>query len=75
LRGDLADARGFQPDIITPPGPELPVPPAQPQHPRATVENAEDEDEESTYYIEEFFVNLGAGAVWGEEFPFFEKLW
>ena len=30
---------------------------------------------ESAYYIQEFPPNLGAGAVWGEEVPFFEKLW
>jgi hypothetical protein len=70
LEHDLADARGSQPDTVTPPGPE--TQPARPQHQRATVEDAE--DEESAYFIEEFPANFGAGAVWGEEVPFFEKL-
>lgn len=48
--------------------------PAQPQPFRATVDDAEDEDEESVYYVEEFPMNLGAGAVLGEEVPFFEKV-
>lgn len=37
LEHNLADARGFQPDIITPPSPE--TQPARPQHQRATVED------------------------------------
>ena len=41
---------------------------------RATVDDAEDEDEESVYYVEEFPMNLGAGAVLGEEVLFFEKI-
>ncbi|KAF8808413.1 Zn-finger domain-containing protein [Phlegmacium glaucopus] len=69
---DLDNARGAQPDIITVPSPEMM--PAQPQHPRATVEDAKDKDEESAHYVEEFPPNLGAGAVWGEEVPFFEKI-
>ena len=64
LEDDLADTRGLQPDTVTPPGPEMP--PAQPEHRRATVEDAEDEEEESAYYIEEFPASSGAGAVWGE---------
>ena len=48
--------------------------PAQPQPFRATVDDSEDEDEESVYYVEEFPMNLGAGAVLGEEVPFFEKI-
>jgi hypothetical protein len=74
LEDDLANTMEFQPDTITPPGPEMP--PAQPECLRATVEDAEDEDSDtSAYYVEEFPANLGAGAVWGEEVPVFEKLW
>jgi hypothetical protein len=44
---------------------------------RVTVQDAEegDKEAESSFYIEEFPANLGAGAVWGKEVPFFEKLW
>ena len=50
--------------------------PAQPQPFMVTVDEAEtrDEDEESLHYVEEFPRNLGAGAIWGEKVPFFEKL-
>jgi hypothetical protein len=72
LEHDLVDARGSQPDTITPPGPE--AQPARPQHQRATVENADNEGEESAYFIEEFPANFGTGTVWGEEILFFEKL-
>jgi len=72
LEHDLAHSRGSQPDTITPPGPEMQH--ARPQRPRATVEDAEEDDVEFAHYIEEFPANLGAGAVWGEEVPFFEKI-
>ena len=43
---------------------------------KVTDEDAEIADEESTtYYIEEFPGNLGGGAVWEEDVPFFEKIW
>ena len=35
------------------------------------VEKASD----SAVFIEDFPANLGAGAVWGEDVPYFEKLW
>jgi hypothetical protein len=57
--------------------PEMPPnePPNEPEDHRATVDEADDEaSEESAYYIEDFPPNLGAGAVWGEDIPFFEKL-
>lgn len=69
LEDDLTDVREFQladtnHTIITPLGPEMPP----------AVEDAEGKDEEPAYYIEEFPANLGAGAVWREEVPAFEKL-
>jgi hypothetical protein len=67
---DLANAMETQPDTITPPETQ----PAQPRPFRVTVEDADDENEESVHYVEEFPRNLGAGAIWGEEVPFFEKL-
>jgi len=57
---------------MPPPGPE--IPPAEAERIRATVEDAEDEGLRSAYYIKEFPANLGAGAVWGDEVPFFEKI-
>jgi hypothetical protein len=59
---DVANARGAPPETPRP-GPEMMA-----DHPE------EEEESKSTYYIEEFPQNLGAGAVWGEEIPFFEKL-
>ena len=43
----------------------------------ANVEHATDINKESksTYYIESFPAELGAGAVWGEDIPFFERVW
>ena len=72
LEDDLAKSMGAQPDTIAPPASE--TQPARAHHPRATVEDAEEDDEEFAQYIEEFPSNLGAGAVWGEEVPFFEKI-
>ena len=42
-----------------------------------TVEDVEIADKESapTYYIEEYPGNLGGGAVWEEDIPFFERIW
>jgi hypothetical protein len=69
LEDDLADTTITphcpQSPAPAPPGPEMP--PAQPESLRATVDDA--------YYIEEFPADLGAGAIWGEEVPVFEKLW
>ena len=62
---ELANVGETQPDTINPP---------ETQSFRATVEDAEDDDIESIHYVEDFPRNLGAGAVWGEEVPFFEKL-
>jgi hypothetical protein len=68
---DLANTEETQPDIITPPETR----PAQPQpstsRATASEEDTEDKDEE---YVEEFPGNFGAGAIWGEEVPFFETL-
>jgi hypothetical protein len=66
IEEDIPDAQECQRDAITLPGPE--ILPTQPRCP-------EDENKKSAYYIEEFPANLGAGAVWGEEIPVFEKLW
>jgi hypothetical protein len=72
LEEDLDNARRSQPPqpaTIIPEGPGLMG--AEPESLRATVEDASVED---ANYVEEFPANLGAGAVWGEEVPFFEKL-
>ena len=50
------------------------IAPLEPEHPRPTVNDAEDEELETGHYIQEFTLNLGAGAVWEEEVPFFEKI-
>jgi hypothetical protein len=66
VQDDLANTRGPQPDTMAPDNEVQPV----------TAEDVDDVDEEpnSTCYIEEFDINFGAGAVWGEDVPFFEKL-
>jgi hypothetical protein len=67
LEDDLANTRGSQPDMIVAPDNVIPL---------VTVEDVEEEDQEqkSIYYVEAFPINLGAGAVWGEDVPFFENL-
>jgi hypothetical protein len=50
------------------------IQPAEPECPRAAVKEGV-YDEQSSTFIEEFQANRGARAVWGEEVPFFEKLW
>ena len=57
---------------ITLPAPEMLH--AKPERLRTTVEKAMDDDQNSAYFIEEFPANFGAGAVRGEEVPFFEKV-
>ena len=57
---------------ITSPVPEMLH--AEPERLRTTVEKAMDGDQNSAYFIDEFPANFGAGAVWGEEVPFFEKI-
>jgi hypothetical protein len=69
LEDDLANTRGPQPVTMAPDN-EIPL---------VIVEDiAEDaggdEEPKPTYYVEVFPINLGAGAVWGEDVPFFEKL-
>jgi hypothetical protein len=61
-----------QPEAVIPRDPENA--PVEPASLRAAVEDAVDEDRSSTYFIEEFPAKFGAGAVWGEEIPFFEKV-
>ena len=74
------DLQGFEGDFVNNRGPQLePNPIAQLAEPvvlevNSNVEGAEGDDEESANYIEGFPANLGAGAAWGEEDPFFEKL-
>ena len=53
--------------------PDLEVPHHVPECHRSTLNNAEEELHPANY-IQESPTNLGAGAVWGEEIPFFEKL-
>jgi hypothetical protein len=73
LEDDLANARGPQPDNQ----PENERHVDRPGHLHVTVKNAENGDQESEYiyYVEQFPAGLGAGAVWGEDVPFFERLW
>ena len=73
LEDDLANPGGPQPDNW----PENEICLDWPGHLHLTIKNAENRDEESvsTYYVKEFPANLGTGAVWGEDVPFFEKLW
>ena len=48
--------------------------PPERKHRRSTVDDAEDEKLETAHFIQEFTTNLGAGVVWEEEVPFFEKI-
>jgi hypothetical protein len=74
------DLQGVDLPSPTPGPPE--TQPAQPQPFGVTVDDSDAEDDSERlgkakrlpYYIQEFPPNLGAGAVWGEEVPFFEKL-
>ena len=50
------------------------IAPLEPEHPRPTVDDADDDELETGLYIQEFTPNLGAGAVWEEEVPFFERI-
>ena len=72
LEDGLANTMGPPPD--TPPANE--IPPDQGARLRATVQDAEEGDNEieSTLYIEDFPEDLGAGAILGEEEPFFQTL-
>jgi hypothetical protein len=69
LEEDIANGNlnESQPEGVNPRDPEIPLV-------RAAVEEAVDEDRSSTCFIEDFPANFGAGAVWGEEIPIFEKL-
>jgi hypothetical protein len=74
LEEEIENIRQPSPAILTPPAHgEMP---AEPGRVRATVEDAEEAavGDSDAYYIEKFPENLGAGAVWGEELPFFEVL-
>lgn len=78
------DLRGFEeedvprqspPTTNTPPGPGITQPdPEGLERVSATVDNTEGSAVGDVCCIEEFPPDLGAGAVWGEEVPFFEKL-
>ena len=50
------------------------IPPHEPEVNASIANDQEEETLDSATYIEEFPTNKGAGAVWGEETPFFEKL-
>jgi hypothetical protein len=73
VEDDLNNTMVAQED--TPPGNENA--PDQSARLHVTIQDAEegDKEAESAFYIEEFPANLGAGAVWGKDVPFFEKLW
>ena len=64
LEGDLLITRGPQPENPPDTGIQLDQP-----------GSVRDNEPESTYFIENFPEDLGAGAAWGEDVPFFEKLW
>lgn len=66
------ESMGAEPDPMAPAASE--THPAQPRPFRATVEDVDDEDTDSPRFIEGFPANFGAGAIWGEEVPFFERL-
>jgi hypothetical protein len=63
-------------DLIGATGPPPHVTEENETHPdlRVDVEHTIDGPHES-HYIEEFPADLGAGAVWGEDMPSFEKIW
>jgi hypothetical protein len=74
LREDVANYNRIesQEDDVPLAGP--PIQPAEPECLRAAVKEGVDDEKSSATFIEEFPANRGAGAVWGEEVPFFEKL-
>ena len=65
---DIISSRGDEPENP----PNLAIRPET----RATVGDANEGDNHSepNFFIEEFPQHLGAGAVWGEDVPFFEEL-
>jgi hypothetical protein len=69
LEDDFINTIGPQPDMV----PEKETPPVHHNPLHVTVEHAIDSDKES-YYIEQFPAEFGAGAIWGEDIPFFEKV-
>lgn len=66
------DLQGFEAFPDTPL--DLEMTPHDPEYHRPITNDAEDEGLDSANYIQEFPTHLGAGAVWGEDIPFFEKL-
>ena len=73
LEDDLEEFRGAEADAQAV-DEILPEPLTRPV---LTVENSDDrsKDLESTFFVEEFPAQSGAGAVWGEDVPLFERLW
>jgi hypothetical protein len=72
---NLSHSREDEPENL----PDVEIQPEPRGRVGVTVEDEDDlereKDSESTFYVEEFPVDLGAGAIWGEDIPFFEKLW
>ena len=69
------DLQGQEDPSETAVNPDIPdIPPHEPENNTATVNNHEDEPLVGATYIQEFPTDKGAGAVWGEDIPFFEKL-
>jgi hypothetical protein len=56
--------------------PDIEIPPDLRGHHGVTVEDVDEEDKDhsTSFYIKDFPEDLGVGAVWGEDVPFFEKL-
>ena len=72
LEANVFYGLGQQPDVE----PEHENQPVQRDCLHVTVEHGMDNEKESaaTYFIEEFSADLGAGAVLGEDIPFFDKI-
>jgi hypothetical protein len=78
LEDDLEEFRVGEAEDELPQRDELGLPLPEPlMRPLVTVENGDDRTNEfdSTFFVEEFPADLGAGAVWGEDIPFFERVW
>ena len=75
LKDDLQGQADLSETALDPDIPDIPdIPRHEPENNTSTVNDHEDEGLDSATYIQEFPTDMGAGAVWGEEIPFFEKL-
>ena len=72
IENDIANIRGPPVAPVTPQ--EDNSRPDQPEFQHVNLQDTEYKSE-PTYYIEDFPANFGAGATWGEDMLFFEKIW